>query len=381
VTPTATDPQPAVAGRGSNSTEAKGPKIHRPGRRAINVLVGVAVVALVFTYLLPRIADYDTVWRIVESLEWPWLLALAVAAVLVILCDAPPWMAVLPGLSFLNALRMDLAGSALSQIAPGGAALNAATQYGMLRSWGYGRRPVALAVSLTTIWNQLFVFGAPIIALAALALSGGRNRALAWVAFVGLAVFAAILAALAVGLSSKRLAKNAGDTASRAATWVKRLVHARPVRWNGDGVVSFRGEAIDLLQHRWAALTVTTLANQLTVFVVLVVALRAVGITRAEVGVVEAFAAWTLVRALGSIPLTPGGLGVIEIALSGALVGFGAHNAQAVAATLVYRFATLVPAIVLGLASVATYNLGRPKQNVVARVARWPRSGRPADAH
>jgi uncharacterized protein (TIRG00374 family) len=118
------------------------------------------------------------------------------------------------------------------------------------------------------------------------------------------------------------------------------------------------------------ALTITTLANQLTVFSVLVVALRAVGITGSEVGVVEAFAAWTLVRALGSIPLTPGGLGVVEIALSGALVGFGAHNAQAVTATLVYRFATLVPAIILGLASVATYNLGRPKQNVVDRQPR-----------
>ena len=73
-------------------------------------------------------------------------------------------------------------------------------------------------------------------------------------------------------------------------------------------------------------------------FLVLLVSLRALGITRAQVDLVEAFAAWSLVRALGSIPITPGGLGVEEVALSGALVGFGAGNAKAVAATLVYRF-------------------------------------------
>jgi uncharacterized membrane protein YbhN (UPF0104 family) len=76
----------------------------------------------------------------------------------------------------------------------------------------------------------------------------------------------------------------------------------------------------------------------LAVFLVLLVSLRALGITRAQVDLVEAFAAWSLVRALGSIPITPGGLGVEEVALSGALVGFGAGNAKAVAATLVYRF-------------------------------------------
>jgi uncharacterized protein (TIRG00374 family) len=115
------------------------------------------------------------------------------------------------------------------------------------------------------------------------------------------------------------------------------------------------------LRNQWPALTIATLVNQLAAFAVLVVSLRAFGVTRTDVDLVEAFAAWSLIRALGSIPITPGGLGVEEVALSGALVGFGAHNAQAVAATLVYRFMTVVPSVVLGLVSVATYNLGKPK--------------------
>ncbi len=70
---------------------------------------------------------------------------------------------------------------------------------------------------------------------------------------------------------------------------------------------------------------------------------------------VDAFAAWALVRIIASIPITPGGVGVIELGLTGALVGFGGSNAAVVAAVLVFRFLTVVPTLVLGLVSAATW--------------------------
>jgi putative heme transporter len=337
------------------------PKAHSGRRRLLGIAAGAAVVALVFTYFLPKIADYGQVWGVVATLSWPWIVALVVASALFILSDAPPWLVVLPGIGFFDALRMDLAGSALSQVVPGGAAVNVATQYGMLRNWGFQGRPVALAVSVTTLWSQFATFGFPVLAIAALSLDGGENATLRTVALAGLVIVALLAGTLAAILWSPGLAKRLGDGAARLAARLNAVVHKGPVRWAGSDLVRFRAEAIDLLRHRWAALTVTTLANQLTVFLVLVVSLRALGITRSEVDVVEAFAAWSLVRALGSIPITPGGLGIQEVALSGALVGFGAHNAAAVAATLVYRALTFLPTVVLGLASAATYNLGRPK--------------------
>jgi hypothetical protein len=45
--------------------------------------------------------------------------------------------------------------------------------------------------------------------------------------------------------------------------------------------------------------------------------LRAVGVTHTEVTIVEAFAAWTLARILGAIPITPGGVGFVELGLTG----------------------------------------------------------------
>jgi hypothetical protein len=82
-------------------------------------------------------------------------------------------------------------------------------------------------------------------------------------------------------------------------------------------------------------------------------------VPRVEVTIVEAFAAWTLARILGAIPITPGGIGFVELGLTSVLVAFGASNAEAVAATLIYRFLTIVPTLVAGLIAAATWKLGR----------------------
>jgi uncharacterized membrane protein YbhN (UPF0104 family) len=61
---------------------------------------------------------------------------------------------------------------------------------------------------------------------------------------------------------------------------------------------------------------------------------------------------------LGTIPITPGGIGIIELGLTGTLVGFGGNNAGVVAAVLVYRFLTMVPTLVLGLLTAFTWRRG-----------------------
>jgi uncharacterized membrane protein YbhN (UPF0104 family) len=96
-------------------------------------------------------------------------------------------------------------------------------------------------------------------------------------------------------------------------------------------------------------------AGSLTVFAVLFVSLRALGVPAAEVSAVEAFAAWALARLLGSIPITPGGIGVVELSLTAALIGFGGNNAGVVAAVLVFRFLTIVPTLVLGIVAAGVW--------------------------
>jgi putative heme transporter len=276
-------------------------------------------------------------------------------------------MAALPGLSYWRATRVTLASTALSSVAPGGAAVGMASSFGMLKAWGFQGRPVGLAVVLTSIWNQLFILGVPIIALAGVVAQGGRNRTLELVAMIALAVFVVIVVGFAVGLSSERLARRVGDCAARTVSWAKRIVHKAPVKWKGESFVRFRDETIDLIGKRWWFLTLATLAGHLTVFVVFVASIRAVDIPQTEVSIVEAFAAWALARVLGSIPITPGGVGFVELGLTGILVAFGASNAEAVAATLIYRFLTVVPTLVFGLIAAATWNIGRRRHEDVAR--------------
>ncbi len=177
-------------------------------------------------------------------------------------------------------------------------------------------------------------------------------------ALVGLAVFAVIVAGFAIALSSERLANRVGDRAARLVSAAGRLLHKAPVKWNGASFVHFRDESIELIRRRWRFLTAATLAGHLTVFVVLVVSLRAVGVTHTEVTIVEAFAAWTLARILGAIPITPGGVGFVELGLTGVLVAFGASNAEAVAGTMIYRFLTVVPTVLLGLVAAGASAVG-----------------------
>jgi uncharacterized protein (TIRG00374 family) len=244
-----------------------------------------------------------------------------------------------------------------------------ATSFAMLRAWGFSGRPVGLAVVITSVWNQLVILGIPIVALAGVVAEGGRNHTLELVAVIALAVFVVIVVGFAVGLSSERLARRVGDRAARLVSWAKGIIGKAPVKWRGESFVRFRDETIELIRRRWWFLTIATLAGHLTVFIVFVVSVRAVDIPRTEVSIVEAFAAWALARVLGSIPITPGGVGFVELGLTGILVAFGASNAEAVAATLIYRFLTVFPTLIFGLAAAATWNVGRRRREDVARSA------------
>ena len=317
-------------------------------KRMLLGLAGAVLIVITFAYLLPTIADYRDVWRVVKEMSWEWAVALAAATALNVLTFAPPWLALLPGLRFWPTLMMTQAATALAIVVPGGAAVGIASAYGMLRRSGFAPTAVARSVTLVSLWNQLANLAFPILALFLLTMAGDETAVLATAAFVGVAILGVVVGALVLILYSNRMAADIGDLAARAATGVKGRFRREPVKWDGSSFERFRIEVVDILKRRWHLLTLATLAGSLTVFVVLLVSLRALQVPSAEVSAIEAFAAWSLARILGSIPITPGGIGVVELSLTAALIGFGGNNAGVVAAVLVYRFLTMVPTLVLG---------------------------------
>jgi uncharacterized protein (TIRG00374 family) len=266
-------------------------------------------------------------------------------------------------------MELTQASTALSIVVPGGPAVGVAGAYGMLRRWGFPAREFSRAVTLTGLWNQFLNLSFPIIAVFLLTVSGEQSAALATAAFIGVAVLGIVVAGFVVVLVNNRLAIEIGDLARRFATWALGKVRRGPVSWGGGSFERFRNDAGDFLERRWHLLTLASLAGSLTVFALLVISLRAFDVSPSQVSLVEAFAAWALVRIIASIPITPGGIGVVELGLTGALVGFGGPNARVVAAVLVYRFLTVVPTLVLGLIAAFTF---RRHQADVAEVAGSP---------
>src|SRR5207247_1308533 len=280
--------------------------MRRPVRRIAALVLGLAVVVATFVFVLPRIANYGDVWRVVRDLSW-------------------------------------------KPLAAGGPAVGMALSFAMLRGWSFRSDEVGLAVAINGIWNQLCALAFPVVALALLTLAGGENPLLQTAALIGLGVFVFLVATFAVGLSSAPLARRVGDLAAGLASRVLRLLRRPPAAWNGEAFVRFRARAIGLLRRRWHWITLGALAGQLTVFLVLLVSLRVLDGPAGEVSATEAFAAWSLVRLLASVPITPGGIGVVELALTSALVGFGGSNAGVVAAVLVDGLLSVVPTRLLGL--------------------------------
>jgi uncharacterized protein (TIRG00374 family) len=330
-------------------------------KRLLLGAASLAIVVATFVYFLPTIANYGQVWGVVKDLSWQQILLLLGATAINLVTFAPPWMVALPGLSFMQALTVTQASTALSIVVPGGIAAGVAGSYGILRKWGYALNDVTRAITLTGLWNQFLNLTFPIVAVFLLAIKGESTAALATIAFVGVAILGVVIAGFVLVLLSDRLAEDIGNVAARFANWALRKIRRGPVKWNGKSFERFRDEAGDLLERRWHLLTLSSLVGNLTVFLVLLVSLRALGVSAAQVNGVEAFAAWSLARLVGSVPITPGGIGVVELALTGTLVGFGGNNAGVVAAVLVYRFLTAVPTLLLGLGAAFTWRRQKPK--------------------
>jgi putative heme transporter len=329
--------------------------------------LALVVVVVTFAVVLPRIADYGEVWELVSELDRTWLLALVGAVALNIVTFAPPWMIALPGLRLRQALPFTQASTALTYVAPGGGIVGMAGSYGLLRAWGFDSREVARAVTLTGIWNQLANLLLPVVAVLLLSIEEQRDALLTTVAVIGAIVFAAAVGLLALVLWSDGLARGVGELVQSVVNRVRRVFTRGPLLGWPERLVHFRRATVDLIRRRWHVLTLAAIVGNLAVFLVLIVSLRAVGVESSQVTWVEAFAGWSLARALQLIPLTPGGVGPVELGLTGILVGFGGPNAGVVAAVLLYRAFTVLPTLIIGLATMAAWRWlgpGRSEEGV-----------------
>ena len=240
----------------------------------------VGLVVGVFVFVLPRVANYGDVLDVVARLSTLRLVAALGPAILNLLTFAPPWMAALPGLSFVHSLVMSQASDRRVERAARRRCRRAwRSPTRCFASWGFGvvpgrrggrARPRSSTCSPTS--------SSPSSRRVLLAVGGESNPLLTTAA-----------------VSARRARATSSLFAVRPARRGLRAPRRRPrrARWRtagsadpSPGPVSRLGRAsrdlpargVGLLRRRWFLLTLATLAGPPDRVPGPVVSLRAVGV-------------------------------------------------------------------------------------------------------
>jgi uncharacterized protein (TIRG00374 family) len=352
MTPPEASPEPRhpqAPGTAPNQAAATSPR-RSVWRIVISTAVTVAVLVVVFVGIFPKVADYSEAWSAIQQMPTSYVVALVAATVVNLVVYVWPLQAALPGLGYGPGFVVRQTSFAISNAVPAGGAVGLGVQYGMLDSYGFGAGAAASAIAIVSVFNVFATLVMPVLGVVALLASGVVEGTYLLMAAVGILAIGVAVVAFAVVLRSERGARTVGGWADRLVNpLMRRLAHGRSVDLTGK-ILDFRSSVVDVMRTRWVQVTASTLLLQLTSWAVLVLALRGLEAGTGDVRVTwnEALAAFSFARVASFIPITPGGLGTVDAALTALLTGYGATSSQALAADLVWRAATYVPQVLLG---------------------------------
>ena len=144
---------------------------------------------------------------------------------------------------------------------------------------------------------------------------------------------------VAVLLRSLRFAQGLGRTGQTITNWALRLVRKPEVDGWVDAAVTLRENTLTVLRAHGVRLTVLTVVNYWTTGILLILCLRLVGIDSTELPISVALATYTVGRLSTVIQITPGGVGVVEVAYTAAFVAVTSASLQPTitAGVLIFR--------------------------------------------
>jgi len=270
--------------------------------------------------------------------------------------------AALPGLRLRQSAVSTQTTTSVAHTLPAGGAIAVGLTYAMLGSWGFTAGEATLYVGVTGIWNIFAKLSLPVVALALLVITGHTYPALVGAAIIGIGVLVGAVVLLTLLFRSEAMARRVGEFVGRVVGSVKKLFRKPAPVGMGDKAVKFRRETIILVERRWLRLTWTTLLSHVALFFVLLLSLRHMGVSEQELPAVDVFAVFAFSRLLSAIPITPGGVGVIDLGYIGGLTTLAdsGEKAAIVAAVLIFRVLTYGIQIPIGG---ATYLIWRAKRS------------------
>jgi uncharacterized protein (TIRG00374 family) len=225
-----------------------------------------------------------------------------------------------------------LASNAFGRVVPGGVAAAGAMQYAMLTRAGVpaGRAASGMTASSVLVFGILLAL--PLLALPAVLFGAPVDPGLGKAALIGGLMFVLLFAAGAAAI----LWNSPLVLVGRAAQTVRNRIRRSkpPLTGLPDRLLRERNSVTMVLGQRWWQALLLAVGRWLLDYLTLLAALTAVHADPRPSTVLLAFCA---AQFLGTLPLTPGGLGFVEAGLTGTLALAGVPAGAAVVATLAYR--------------------------------------------
>ena len=323
-------------------------------RRAVKRTLFVVVMLFVIYYLvLPQLAKGREAADLLSDVS-PFLLVLAVAlevaALIAYTILTKVTLPAEPRLGVFTIFRVQLATRAVTNLVPGGSAAGGTLGYRLFTEAGVA--PTAAGFTLATVGlGSAVVLNLMlwVTLLISIPLQGFRP-AYVTAAIVGVLLLAAAAALVYLLMEGRDRAERVLRGIARRIPFVEEDTASRFVHQLADRLHDLARQP-DLVRRGviWAAANWAFDAASLYVF------LRAYGESVDPISLMVAFG---VAQVLAAIPLTPGGLGLVEAALPSLLAGFGVPFQAATIAVLSWRVAQFWLPIPLGGLSYLSLKLG-----------------------
>lgn len=316
----------------------------RTVRRVAQVVIGLGLAAALLWWGLPYFAQ--TTWSEVGDVlagVSPWKAVLYTGFVVAgLYCYTFVMTGAMPGLSHPRALILNVCGSSVSNLLPGGGAVGLAATYYIAKSWGFTVTSVTTMAVVTGVWNVLARAALPVIALIGLSWGAAdlppSMQEAAWAAIITGAV---VLALFVVAVVTDAGARSVGRALDRLVRAVRRG-HTDPVE---RGLTGLRAQVADTVRTGWLSMTLGMVGFFGLYYVLFLLCMSATGV---ELPFGQLFAAYAIGRLLTAVGVTPGGLGVTEAGTVAALVAWGADPAASMAGVVIFSIFTHLLEVPLG---------------------------------
>lgn len=315
----------------------------RPQRtwaRALRAALSTTLLVVLLAFVLPTVTGSD--WRSTMatlSLVTRWEMVGLTALWLVGLWAYTFVMAAsLRGLRKSQALALQFAGSAVSNLLPAGGAVGVAVTWSMLRRYGHSHSAIGLFTVVTGLWHNLARLALPAAGLGALLLAGSHvDESVRTAAIFGIITTLAVIGLVVAALLHDGAAQWLISVITRASLWLTRLLRRPAPRDLPSVLEDLRRSARELLRRGRVPLVGGMTAYVVLQGVLFWGCLAAVG---NDLGWAQVTAAYATGRMLTLVILTPGGAGFAETGTAAVLVALGGDPTATMAGVLLFSFFT-----------------------------------------